>query len=141
MPGHFCALSQAPGAREAAVARGGSAGLLQEGAREGPGEGGPHCPCCPFVTLLPGFVLDCLQDVPGHLLEASSAQEPCPKGSRDQTARSYAGYAGWLCALDHLHVFPCCTSGHTTQARVACSRRYSSGRLLCSPHITSDILD
>lgn len=65
LPGHYRAVSQAPGARKA--------GVLQEGAREGPGEGDPHCPCCSFVKLLPGFVLECLQDVPGHLLEASSA--------------------------------------------------------------------
>lgn len=73
LPGHYCTLSQAPRVREAAAAQGGSAGLLQEGAREGPGEGGPHCLCCSFVKFLPDFVLDCLQDVPGHLLEASSA--------------------------------------------------------------------
>lgn len=73
LPGHYRAVSQAPGAREDGVAWGGSAGLLQEGDREGPGEGDPHCPCCSFVKLLPGFVLECLRDVPGHLLEASSA--------------------------------------------------------------------
>lgn len=44
-----------------------------ERARESPRAEGPHSPCRSFVKLLPGFVLDCLQDVPRHLLEATPA--------------------------------------------------------------------
>ena len=50
LPGHFCAVSQAPGAGEAGAARGGSAGLVQEGAREGPGGGGPIVRAAPSLS-------------------------------------------------------------------------------------------
>lgn len=90
---------------------------------------GPHCPGRSFVKLLLGFILGCLQDVPGHLLEVSSAQEPCPNGSWVQTAHSQPECLGWLYTPEHLHVLSCCTSGHTSHS----SRRYCSGKLLGTP--------
>lgn len=87
-----------------------------QAARLGCPSKGPHYPGRSFVELLPGFVLGCLQDVPEHLLEAGSAQELCPNGSRDHTAHSQAECPSWLYTPEHLHVVSCCTSGHTSHS-------------------------
>lgn len=63
LPGHSCAVGQLQG----------EAGWCGWAALLGCDRKGPHCPGGSFVKLLPGFVLDCLQDVPGHLLEGGSA--------------------------------------------------------------------
>lgn len=129
LPGHYCAMSQAPGAQ------GGSAGLLQEGVREGPGEGAPIVSAAPLLShfrALSWIVSRMSLDTFWRPAQPSNHPQKASGITVHSPVKTILAGSALLSISTcfFLLSFGSCNSG-----LCCCSRRYFSGRLLCSPHL------